>query len=281
MAGTRMAIFDNHFHLRPTGLGVAAAKQFEAAGGTAMMLTHSPYDDLPIRRAEDYTTAYARTLDLARQVRAATRLKVFVALGPYPVDLLPLRDSIGLGAATDVLRRGVEIAGRHVAEGEAVAIGEVGRPHFPVDPEAWRASNEILAHAMEVARERACAVILHTEDPTRDTFREFATMADATGLSRSRVVKHHSTPLTKRVDNQGIVPSILAKEDLFLEAVKGDPFFLETDYIDDPRRPGAVLGPATVPRKTRTWLERGVLTEDLAARIHTELPRQTYGVDLD
>jgi TatD-related deoxyribonuclease len=175
----------------------------------------------------------------------------------------------------------VDLAGRHVAQGEAVAIGEVGRPHFPVDPEVWRASNEILAHAMTVARDCGCPVILHTEDPTPETFREFATIADRAGLRRERVVKHHSTPLTRPEDNLGIVPSILAKEDLVLEALRGGPFLLETDYIDDPRRPGAVLGPATVPRKTKAWLERGILTPELAARIHGELPRRTYGVDLD
>ncbi len=276
-----MAIFDNHFHLRPTGLGVGAAKQFEKAGGTALMLTHSPYQDIPIRRAEDYEAAYARTLDLARQAREATRLKVFVALGPYPVDLLALRESLGLTAAAAVLKRGVDVAGRRVADGEAVAIGEVGRPHFPVDPEVGRASNEILAHAMTVARDCGCPVILHTEDPTPETFREFAAIADRVGLRRERVVKHHSTPLTRLEDNLGIVPSILAKEDLVLEALKGGPFLLETDYIDDPRRPGAVLGPATVPRKTKAWLERGILTPELAAMIHGELPRRTYGVDLD
>ncbi len=276
-----MAIFDNHFHLRPTGLGVGAAKQFEKAGGTALMLTHSPYEDIPIRRAEDYGTAYARTLDLARQVRGATRLKVFVALGPYPVDLLPLRESLGLAAASEVLRRGVDLAGRCVVRGEAVAIGEVGRPHFPVDPEAWRASNEILAHAMAVARECGCPVILHTEDPTPETFREFAGIADACGLARERVVKHHSTPLTRREENHGILPSILAKSELVRAAVGGGPFFLETDYIDDPRRPGAVLGPATVPRKTTAWLAEGLLSEEAAGRIHRDLPRATYGIETE
>jgi len=276
-----MAIFDNHFHLRPTGLGVAAAKQFEAAGGTALMLTHSPYDDLPVRRAEDYAAGYARTLDFARQVRTATRLKVFVALGPYPVDLLPLRESIGITAATDVLRSGVDLAGRHVAEGDAVAIGEVGRPHFPVDAEAWRASNEVLAHAMAVARDRGCPVILHTEDPTPETFREFAAIADRCGLPHNRVVKHHSTPLTRPEENHGIVPSLLAKADLVRVAVGGGPFFLETDYIDDPKRPGAVLGPATVPRKTTAWIAEGLLTAEAVARIHADLPRATYGIETD
>ncbi len=274
-----MAAFDNHFHLRADGLGAEAAKAFEKAGGTALMLTHSPYPDLPIRRAEDYEAAFARTLSLAARAREATRLRVFVALGPYPADLLPLREAVGLEAGVEALRKGMAIAARHVAAGEAVALGEVGRPHFPVDPEAWRASNEIMRCAMETARDAGCAVVLHTEDPTPETFREFAAMADRASLPRGKAVKHHSTPFTRPEETHGIVPSVLAKEDLVAEAVKGGgPFFLETDYMDDPRRPGAVLGPATVPRKTRAWIEKGLLTEETAARIHEDLPERTYGI---
>lgn len=277
-----VVVFDNHFHLRPSGLGVAAAKQFETAGGTALMLTHSPYDDIPIRNRDDYERAFRRTLSLAEAVRRETKLKVFVALGPYPVDLIALRQSVGLDPATEVLRGGVEIAARHVADRDAVALGEVGRPHFPVDEDVWRVSNALLAYAMETAHDLGCAVVLHTEDPTADTFREFAGMADRAGLPREKVVKHHSTVLDAHTAYEGIVPSILAKEDLIERAVRaGGPFLLETDYIDDPRRPGAVLGPATVPRKTRALLESGVLTEDLAAQIHQELPARTYGIELD
>ncbi len=101
-------------------------------------------------------------------------------------------------------------------------------------------------------------------------------------VPREKVVKHHSTPLTRPEDNHGLVPSILAKEALVVEALKGPPrFLLETDYIDDPRRPGAVLGPATVPRKTRAWLEKGLLTEDVAAAIHQDLPERTYGIRVE
>ena len=277
-----MAVFDNHFHLRADGLGVEAARRFEKAGGTALMLTHSPYPDLPIRGAEDYEAAFARTLALAGSVRRETRLRVFVALGPYPVDLLPLREAVGLEAGVEVLRKGMAIAARHVAAGEAVALGEVGRPHFPVDADVWRASNEIMACAMETARDAGCAVILHTEDPTPETFREFAAMADRAGLPRGKVVKHHSTPFTRSGETQGVVPSLLAKEELVAEAVKGGgPFFLETDYMDDPRRPGAVLGPATVPKKTKTWLGSGLLTEETAAAIHKDLPERTYGIRVE
>jgi TatD-related deoxyribonuclease len=134
---------------------------------------------------------------------------------------------------------------------------------------------------MERAKELGCAVVLHTEDPTPATFAEFARMASKAGLAPNRVVKHHSTPFTRTEDNHGIVPSLLAKEDLISEALQGRPrFLLETDYIDDPRRPGAVLGPATVPKKTRAWLASGLLSDDACHAIHKDLPEQTYGIEL-
>jgi len=77
------------------------------------------------------------------------------------------------------------------------------------------------------------------------------------------------------------VPSILAKEELAAEALKGGPrFLLETDYIDDPRRPGAVLGPTTVPKKTKAWLEKGLLTKEQAWSIHHDLPETTYRIQV-
>jgi len=107
-------------------------------------------------------------------------------------------------------------------------------------------------------------------------------MATRVGMDPKYVVKHHSTPLTRLADTAGLVPSILAKEELAAEALKGGPrFLLETDYIDDPSRPGAVLGPATVPKKTRAWLDKGILTPEQAWSIHHDLPEKTYRIEID
>ena len=276
-----MPIFDNHIHLRAEFRGVEAAKDFERAGGTAILLTHSPYDEIPILRAEDYDRAYAKTLAMADAVRKATRLQVLVALGPYPVDFLGLQGALGRSAAIEIMRSGIDGAARHIATQEAVAFGEVGRPHFPVSEEILAACNALLEYTMVRAKELGCAVVLHTEDPTPATFAEFARMASKTGLPPDRLVKHHSTPFTRTEDTHGLVPSILAKEDLVVEALKGEPrFLLETDYIDDPRRPGAVLGPVTVPKKTKAWIAKGLLTEDQATIVHREMPERTYHVQI-
>jgi TatD-related deoxyribonuclease len=276
-----MPIFDNHIHFRPEFRGVEAAKDFERAGGTAILLTHSPYDDIPIRHAEDYEKAYRKTLSMADAVRTATRLQVFVALGPYPVEFLTLRESLGREAAMDVIRSGIDRAAGFIADGKAIAFGEIGRPHFPAPVDVLADCNLLLGYAMERAKELGCAVVLHTEDPTPATFAEFARIASKAGLAPDHVVKHHSTPFTRSEDNHGIVPSILAKEILVSQALQGKPrFLMETDYIDDPRRPGAVLGPATVPKKTRAWLASGLLSDETFHAIHKEIPERTYGIEL-
>jgi TatD-related deoxyribonuclease len=279
--GAQIPVFDNHIHLRPEFRGVEAARDFEREGGTAMMLTHSPYADIPIRRAEDFDRAYAKTLAMADAVRQATRLQVFVALGPYPVEILGLRDALGPEVAREAMESGIDRAAHLIRAGRAVAFGEIGRPHFVVPEDVVEACNRLLEYAMGRAKELGCAIVLHTEDPTPETFAEFAAMAARAGLGPDRVVKHHSTPLTTPEQNHGLVPSLLAREDLVTQALKGRPrFLLETDYIDDPRRPGAVLGPATVPRKTRAWVAKGLLSQEVCDVIHHDLPEKTYGIAL-
>jgi TatD-related deoxyribonuclease len=46
--------------------------------------------------------------------------------------------------------------------------------------------------------------------------------------------------------------------------------------MDDPRRPGAVLGPKTVPKRTKQLLEAGV-EEDVLWTTHHELALKVYG----
>ena len=54
-----------------------------------------------------------------------------------------------------------------------------------------------------------------------------------------------------------------------------------TDYIDDLTRPGSVMGPRTVPRRTLALLESGAMTEKDAAMIHIRLPQKIYGIDME
>ena len=93
-------------------------------------------------------------------------------------------------------------------------------------------------------------------------------------MSPDRVVKHYSSPAVSAVQR-----SVLARKEWTFEAAEdGRDFFLETDYIDDPDRPGAVLGTRTVPRRVESLLESG--HEDAVERACVSLPEEVYEVDI-
>jgi TatD-related deoxyribonuclease len=64
-------------------------------------------------------------------------------------------------------------------------------------------------------------------------------------------------------------------------ASSGRLFTLESDYMDENSRPGAVTGPKSVPRVTLRMLSEGLLSGDDAHRIHKLTPELIYGVDID
>jgi len=273
-----LPILDNHLHLQPQGRNVEAIKDFQRAGGTHAILSHLPYDQVPILKAEDFVRSYAITLKLAERCNQETGVRVLVTLGPYPVLLLGLAESQGLEHAKEIMKRGMDIAAHLVNEGKAIGLGEIGRPHFPVSTEILEASNDILSYGMTLAAELGCPVIIHAEHPTPESMREFALMADRAGLERHKVVKHYCPPLVLEEENHGLFPSILASRSAINGALsKGTRFLMETDFLDDPTRPGAVMSPVTVPKRIMALLRSGGIDEEDIWRIHSENPQKVYG----
>jgi len=271
-------VFDAHMHLDPEGRNVEAAREFQKAGGTGLMLVSKPYQSITVSSVEDFIRNFAQTVRLAEDVRNQTGLQVMVAVGPHPAELPRLAGELGIEEAKGIMMGAMRAAGKMVADGNAQALGEIGRPHFPVDAALWEASNEILAAGLGIAGELDCAAILHTESATVEVFAELAAMAKKAGQTLGRTVKHFSPPVVREEDNHGLFPSVLVGKGAFEKALsQGTRFMVETDYIDDNRRPGAVLGPATVPRRTLDLFSRGVLTEEQAFKIHQDNPEKVFG----
>lgn len=276
-------ILDNHVHLDPRGDRENNLKKFAEAGGTHIVLVNKPYHDSALMETKSHQKNFDITLDLADVCRKAeTGVTVYVVLGPYPVDFLKLAEKIGTEDAKAVMFKSMDLAVEHIQEGRAIALGEIGRPHFPVSQELMDCSNEILEYGMGVAGDAGCPVVLHTESATEQTWIELAEMADRSGLKRDKVVKHFSPPAVDETENRGLFPSVLAKKKSVKDAAaKGDRFMMETDFLDDPRRPGAVLGITTVPKVTKMLLTSGLATEDQLFNIHKNHPEKIYGIDMD
>ena len=233
-------------------------------------------------REKSYKQCYEETLHMAEEIRASTKVGVFVVVGPYPVDFLLLQEKFGRNTAIAIMKKGMEEAATLCEEQKCIAIGEIGRPHFPVDNQTLQDSNEILFYGMQKAKDVGVPVVLHTESTTPIQCKELVEIGKKAGLNPEKIVKHFSPPLITHDENFGLMPSVLASKKNILEALrKGERFLMETDYIDDLRRPGAVLGPKTVPKLTKNLLAENIMSEQQAHIIHVENPQNTYTIELE
>jgi len=267
-------ILDNHLHLDPVnGKGVEAAEEFAAAGGTHLLVLNKPSWDLTdeLGTEEGFRKTFELTIEVTEAASEQLPGRAWPVLGVHPalVSQLVSRGRTPEEAA-QAMKRGLEIATEYVADGPALAI-KSGRPHYDVSDAEWDVSNEVMRYAFELGAETGCAVQLHTEGG--DDFTEVAEWAQQRGLPRERVVKHFSDgPI------EGPIASVVSHTEN-LEAVldSDDPFLMETDFIDDPDRPGAVLGPKTVPKRVRWLLNEG--HEEAVRTAHVETPARVYGID--
>jgi TatD-related deoxyribonuclease len=264
-------ITDDHIHFDPVnGRGVEAAKDFLHAGGTHIFLVAKPSWSLGIAPicGADYAKVFDETLRVAGMIRE-TGIVVFPILGVHPAEISRLAERMSLSETVDVMKGGLDCASGYIKDGRAVAL-KSGRPHYEVSPEVFAASNEVLSHALELAAGYRCALQIHAESgPCVDV----VDMADAVGMPIGRVVKHYGSPDTP------LHPSLVARHEAVpVLARERRPFTMESDFMDENSRPGAVTGPKSVPRITKKLLESGVITEEDCWRIHGETPEKVYGV---
>ncbi len=273
MTPRRFPITDDHIHIDPlNGRGIEAAKEFLRAGGTHLFLVAKPSWSFGVTPSSgaDYRAVFDATIGVADEVRALG-LGVFVVLGVHPAEITYFADRRPTAESARIMAEGLELAAEYVAEGRAVAL-KSGRPHYDAGPEVTEASNRVLARALELAARAGCALQIHAESgPCADVIG----MARQVGMDPARVVKHFAEPATP------LVPSFVARHEAIPEvAASGRAFMLESDYMDERSRPGAVVGPKTVPRTSLRLLAAGALDEEALARCHVETPSRVYGVEI-
>jgi TatD-related deoxyribonuclease len=182
-------------------------------------------------------------------------------LGVHPAEISRLTERMSLAQAVTVMKAGLDCAARYVLEGKAVAL-KSGRPHYNVNPEILAASNDVLAHALDLAAECRCALQIHAESgPCIDVVE----MAQRAKVPIERVVKHYGSPETP------LHPSLIAKHEAIPQLAREKRYFtMESDYMDENSRPGAVIGPKSVPRYTNLLLKNGLISQDDCFRIHAD-----------
>ena len=142
-----------------------------------------------------------------------------------------------------------------IEEGEAVCLGEVGRPHYPVSEDRWTEANDLLLEIMRMASTSNTPVQLHVEENGNQTCKDIARLCNRSGLPKKRTIRHFAPSDISDQRTSGL-PVTVSMGKGSVEGIcssigdNSSPWGMETDFLDDPSRPGAVLGPKTIPKRT-------------------------------
>ena len=284
-------IFDQHLHLDRNNRFLDAVSDFSKSGGTAIMLVHKPEfsRSLPTDR-QGYEKVYSETISMAEEIRRNFDLEVGVALGPHPVTLETQIANLGLKKSTELHLEAVSLALEHIDSGTANCLGEVGRPHYPVAEEIWEEANEMLLEVLSMASSAKTSVQLHVEDNDDVTCHELSQLCRSAGLPLDRAIRHYAPPNVSAEFTHGLSATVNVGKGSIATLTETanraiSPWGMETDFLDDKNRPGAVLGPKTVPKRTHElassllssgWKESKV--ESLLQNIHSDWPESLYGL---
>ncbi|MBE6516436.1 MAG: hydrolase TatD, partial [Methanocorpusculum parvum] len=228
-------ILDDHFHLnRKTGRGPDVIKEFMRSGGTHVVLVTLPSWSCgvtPVKPA-DFREVFDSTLADANAV-CELGCTCYCMAGVHPAEVGRLLERMSLSEAEELMKGGLDVAAEYVAEGKCIGI-KSGRPHYPVSSEVWEMSNRVLSHALTLAGELDCPLQIHAESGPCD---DVIDMAKKAGMDSSRVIKHFATCDTP------LHPSVTARETFLADWFRdGREFTMESDFMDDNSRPGAVNG---------------------------------------
>ncbi len=278
---------DGHGHSNPVrGLGAARiAERFKAEGGWFMaLLSLSPWS---YGLEPPSLEAYLKVAELVRREcgEAAGRgLRVRCFSGIHPADFDKLIDRYRM-KPVEALRLGLRVVGelrRLCREGLLDGIGEVGRPHYKARPERVAIAQAVTEEAL-LAAEEGCIVQLHLEQAGAATVETIDLIARRLGLSaeaRSRIFFHHASLEVARAaverGYRATVPGVAKLLEYASENV--EPFFVvESDFIDDPKRPGVVVYPWEMARKLREIAGRG--KQEWVYKVAVDNVAEAFGVE--
>jgi TatD-related deoxyribonuclease len=281
-------ILDQHIHLDRDNRFLEAIREFANSGGTGINLVHKPnFSRLPESLSE-YRDAYDETLRMAEEIRNQFTISVSVILGPHPVAWEHQIHTIGLEKSTTLHLEAIKLALEYISKGDAVCLGEVGRPHYPVDEKIWEASNSLLLEIMKLAAEAEVSIQLHVEDNGEKTYSDLARLCDEATLPRYLAIRHYAPADISEEFTHGLSATVSVGKGSIQKIVEtiskcNSYWGMETDFLDDPKRPGAVLGPKTVAKRThqlsKELIEKGYSEDDICKiinNIHSNWPNFLY-----
>ncbi len=274
---------DSHAHASTTGLGYREiVKRFKAAGGRLIVFVQLPPSSY------GYSTdleGVRKSLDTHIGICSEVRKELggvlcLVGVHPATVDRLVRSsknvDMVYRELLTSYMRALEDLLRKGLADG----LGEFGRPHYPSPPESLVVNELLLVESMRLAKDYDVPIHIHSENSGFITLESIKTFTNLVGLPKDRVLVHHVPPSQAPLYAEaGFHVSVVGKAEVVKE-LRGlcRNVLVESDYLDDPKRPGAVMYPWDIGPEVMRVVEAGIMERECAEKILLENPASFYGV---
>jgi len=244
-------IADSHAHVNPVrGLGAGeVARRFKSSGGWFIALVVLPPTAYGIEGydVESYVKATYIHSNECKRIREEG-LQVYCLAGFHPAEVDKLVDKVGL-KPLEVLELGFKVLdelSKLIDKGVINGIGEVGRQHYKTSSERVLVANMILERAVEISRDKGVIVHMHLEQAGEATVELVDVIVRRTNAIRGKLVFHHADPkIAVEAYKRGYpttIPGIPRLLEYTIENLEPK-YTIESDYLDDPKRPGVVISP--------------------------------------
>ncbi len=280
-----MLFSDAHLHVNSLrGIGAEkVARRFKREGGWFMAIIALPPYHYGF--TEPTIDSYKKALNvLIGDVHKVKNegLKVAAFMGVHPAEIEHYyRQGLRGERAFRLLEEVLKLLETAFKEGLIQGIGEVGRPHYSTSPERAILAEVVMMRSLILAKDLGALVQLHLEQGGYATAYSIKLLVDVLKLDVSKVVIHHASLETaKWAEELGLLFTAPIKQfDEKYVSLKALKCMVESDFLDDPTRPGTSAYPWEIPRVISSYVSRGLLTEDYAYKILVDNVVKYFGVE--
>lgn len=277
-------IADGHAHVTPHGMGgEILGKKFRESGGWFIALVSLPPHHYGFENnLEGIRKSFHAHINECRKVRESG-LEVACIAGLHPALIDNMLKSVGpskTDKVLDIAYAAIEDLRKLRTEGLIDGFGEFGRPHYRTLPESVIVNDLLMHRVFEVVKDYGGVIHLHLEQGGAATVWSVDAMAKCVGIEKTRILFHHaSIGVALEAQKVGYYSTIMGKEKVLSRAAEvGLEYFIpESDYIDDPKRPGVVMYPWEIAGEVKK-LRNSSMIERLLNKVMIDNVVRLYGV---
>jgi len=277
---------DAHCHSNPVeGFGAEEiCKKFKDLGGWFIALIGLPPTHYGLNLSlTDFLKAHRIAVEECKRARKlGMRVSCLIGFHPAEVDKLVNRKGMKLEKVIELAEVLLNNVISLFKEGLVDGIAEVGRPHYRTEPQFIVASELIMNKALQYAKDWGLLVHLHLEQGGLVTVLDIKNRIEYIDISVNKVLLHHVRPGTAEFAIKfNLNISIPALEPLVRIATTKYPpkYVFESDFIDDPKRPGVVIEPWNLALNQLKVFKKGIVNEDYLWKINVDNIVNLYEVE--